>query len=141
MVVNSGSSLIVYPEALININGSLSVKGSGKFLLKNTADKKSALFLNGDATGTIQSEYQVIKGKKNLVSSPVEMAYSKTFLNMYLRTYDETTGQWGSYIAVSYTHLDVYKRQPSMHPNRSIVFLCNFAIKLRAGTLSPVLIS
>lgn len=98
LVVNSGSSLIVYPEALININGSLSVKGSGKFLLKNTADKKSALFLNGDATGTIQSEYQVIKGKKNLVSSPVEMAYSKTFLNMYLRTYDETTGQWGSYI-------------------------------------------
>ena len=107
LVVNSGSSLTVFPEALININGSLSVKGSGRFLLKNTAEKKSALFLNGDATGSIQSEYQVVKGKKNLVSSPVEMAYSRTFLNMYLRTYDETTGQWGSYIVPTNDPLQV----------------------------------
>ena len=98
LAVNSGSILTIYPDALININGSLTVKGSGRFLLKNTSDKKSALFLNGEASGNIQSEYQVVKGKKNLVSSPVEMAYSRTFLNMYLRTYDETTGQWGSYI-------------------------------------------
>jgi hypothetical protein len=65
------------------------------------------LFLNGDASGNIQSEYQVVKGKKNLVSSPVEMAYSRTFLNMYLRTYDETTGQWGSYIVPTNDPLQV----------------------------------
>jgi len=98
LYINSGSSLIVNPEAVININGNLSVIGAGKFLLKNTVVKKSSLFLNGDAAGSIQSEYQVLKGQKNLVSSPVEMAYSKTFLNMYLRTYDESSSQWGSYI-------------------------------------------
>ena len=98
LYINSGSSLIVKPEAFININGNLSVIGAGKFLLKNTVSKKSSLFLNGDASGSIQSEYQVLKGQKNLVSSPVEMAYSKTFLNMYLRAYDESSSQWGSYI-------------------------------------------
>ncbi len=98
LYINSGSVLIINPEAFIHINGNLSVIGAGKFLLKNTHSKKSSLFLNGDAVGSIQSEYQVLKGQKNLVSSPVEMAYSKTFLNMYLRTYDESSSQWGSYI-------------------------------------------
>lgn len=98
LYINSGSSLTINPDALININGNLSVSASGKFLLKNTVSKKSALFFNGEATGTIQSEYQVLKGQKNLVSSPVGMAYSKTFLNMYLRSYDESSSQWGSYI-------------------------------------------
>jgi len=98
LYINSGSTLIVKTEAFININGNLSVIGSGKFLLKNTVAKKSSLFLNGDAVGSIQSEYQVLKDQKNLISSPVEMAYSKTFLNMYLRTYDESSSQWGSYI-------------------------------------------
>ncbi len=98
LYINSGSSLIVNTEAFININGNLSVIGAGKFLLKNTVSKKSSLFLNGDATGSIQSEYQVLKGQKNLISSPVEMAFSKTFLNMYLRAYDESSSQWGSYI-------------------------------------------
>jgi hypothetical protein len=98
LFINSGSSLAVNPEGMININGNLSVIGIGKLLLKNTVAAKSSLFLNGDASGAIQSEYQVIKGQKNLVSSPVEMAYSKTFLNMYLRTYDESMSQWGEYI-------------------------------------------
>lgn len=96
--INSGSSLIVNPDATININGNISVIGVGKLLLKNTIAKKSNLFLDGDATGNIQSEYQVLKGQKNLVSSPFEMAFSQTFLNMYLRTYNESSSQWGEYI-------------------------------------------
>lgn len=98
LYINSGSSLTVIPDAVIEINGDLSVIGAGRFLLKNTVAKKSSLFLNGTATGNIQAEYQVLKGQKNLVSSPVEMAYSKTFLNMYLRTYDESSSRWGDYI-------------------------------------------
>ena len=98
LYVNSGSSLTVYPNAKIEINGNLSVIGIGKFLLKNTLTEKSSLFLNGEAAGKIQSEYPVLKGQKNLISSPVEMALSKTFLNMYLRTYDESSSQWGEYI-------------------------------------------
>jgi len=107
LFVNSGATLSVYPESVININGTLAVNGTGRFLLKNTTNKKSALFLNGDASGNIQSEYQVLKGKKNLVSSPVEMAYSRIFLNMYLRTYDETSGQWGQYIVPTNDPLQV----------------------------------
>ena len=107
LYINSGSSLTVFPDALINIKGNLSVSGTGKFLLKNTVARKSSLFLNGDATGTIQSEYQVLKGQKNLVSSPVEMAYSKTFLNMYLRTYNESSSQWGDYIVPTNDPLQV----------------------------------
>jgi len=107
LYVNSGSSLTVFPEARIDINGNLSVIGIGKLLLKNTVAQKSSLFLNGIATGNIQSEYQVLKGQKNLISSPVEMAYSKTFLNMYLRTYDESSSQWGSYIVPTNDPLQV----------------------------------
>lgn len=98
LVINSGAVLTVNPNAVLNINGNLLVKGSGQFLLKNTIAKKSSLLLNGDATGSIQSEYQVLKEQKNLVSSPVDMAYSSTFVNMFLRTYDESAGQWGGYI-------------------------------------------
>jgi hypothetical protein len=35
------------------------------------------------------------------------MAYSKTFLNMYLRTYDESTSQWGEYIVPTNDPLQV----------------------------------
>jgi len=107
LYINSGSSVTVYPDAKIDINGNLSVIGIGKLLLKNTVSKKSSLFLNGEATGNIQSEYQVLKGQINLVSSPVEMAFSKTFLNMYLRPYDESSSQWGEYIVPTNDPLEV----------------------------------
>lgn len=107
LYVNSGSSITVYPNAKIEINGNLSVLGAGKFLLKNTVTEKSSLFLNGDATGKIQSEYPVVKGQKNLISTPVEMASSGTFLNMYLRTYDESSSQWGVYIVPTNDPLQV----------------------------------
>lgn len=98
LFVNSGSSITLYPNAIFEINGNLSVIGSGKFLLKNTITEKSSLVINGEVSGKIQSEYQVLKGQKNLISSPVETALSQTFLNMYLRTYDEAASQWGQYI-------------------------------------------
>jgi len=98
LYVNSGSSITVYPNAVVEINGNLSVIGIGKFLLKNTITEKSSLVLNGSVTGKIQAEYPVLKEQKILISSPVEAAYSQTFLNMYLRTYDESASQWGEYI-------------------------------------------
>jgi len=107
LYVNSGSSLTIYPNATMDIKGNLSVLGIGKLLLKNTINEKSSLFLNGDVTGKIQSEYPVLKGQKNLISSPVEMALSQTFLNMYLRTYDESSSQWGEYIVPTNNPLQV----------------------------------
>jgi hypothetical protein len=107
LYVNSDASVTVFPEAIININGNLEVKGAGKFILKNTTSKKSSLILNGETSGNIQSEYPVLKGQKNLISSPVEAAYSKTFLNMYLRTYDESASNWGNYIVPTNDPLQV----------------------------------
>jgi hypothetical protein len=107
LFVNSGSSLTVFPNAIFEINGNLSVTGSGKFLLKNTISEKSSLILNGEVTGKIQSEYPVKKGQKNLISSPVESALSQTFLNMYLRSYDEAASQWGEYIVPTNDPLQV----------------------------------
>jgi len=98
LYVNSGSLLTVYPNAVMQVDGNLSVIGAGKLLLKNTITEKSSLILNGDVSGKVQSEYQVLKDQKNLISSPVEMALSQTFLNMYLRAYDEASSQWGEYI-------------------------------------------
>lgn len=98
LFVNSGSSITVYPNAVFEIDGNLSVIGIGKFLLKNTITEKSSLVLNGGVTGKIQAEYPVLKDQKILISSPVESAFSQTFLNMYLRTYDESASQWGEYI-------------------------------------------
>jgi hypothetical protein len=98
LFVNSGSSITVFPNAIFEINGNLSVTGSGRFLLKNTISEKSSLILYGTVTGKVQSEYPVLKGQKNLISSPVESALSQTFLNMYLRSYDEPASQWGEYI-------------------------------------------
>lgn len=98
LFVNSTSVFTVLPAAVMDVKGNLAVLGNGKFLLKNTVAAKSSLILNGDVTGKIQSEYPVVARLKNLVASPVELALSGTFLNMYLRPYDETLSQWGSYI-------------------------------------------
>lgn len=98
LYVNSGSSLTIFPKAMMDVKGNLSVIGIGTLLLKNTIAEKSSLFLNGETSGKIKSEYPVLKGQKNLISPPVEMALSQTFLNMYLRTYDESLSQWGEYI-------------------------------------------
>ncbi|MDO9254335.1 MAG: T9SS type A sorting domain-containing protein [Bacteroidales bacterium] len=107
LFVNSGSSITVYPNAIFEINGNLSITGGGKFLLKNTISEKSSLILNGVVSGKIQSEYPVLKGQKNLISSPVESALSQTFLNMYLRSYDEAASQWGEYIVPTNNPLQV----------------------------------
>lgn len=107
LIVNSGSSITVYPNAIFEVNGTLSVMGSGKFLLKNSISEKSSLILNGEVSGKIQSEYPVLKGQKNLISSPVESALSQTFLNMYLRSYDEAASQWGGYIVPTNDPLQV----------------------------------
>lgn len=98
LFINSQAGLIIYPSAVVEVTGNLSVIGTGKLLLKNTLTEKSSLILDGEVTGKVQVEYPVSKEKKNLVSSPVEMALTGTFLNMYLRSYDESSSQWGEYI-------------------------------------------
>jgi hypothetical protein len=96
--INEGTVLVVKPGAFIDISGNLSVIGSGKLLMQNTVSEKSSLLFNGNVSGKIQVEYPVLAGKNDLISSPVSNAVSGTFLNMYLRPYDESASQWGSYI-------------------------------------------
>ncbi len=89
--------------------GNLTVLGSGKLRLKNTTSEKSSLIINGFSTGKIQSEYQVIAGQNTLLSSPVDMAVTGTFLSMYLRDYNEPTAQWGEYILPTNDPLQVMR--------------------------------
>jgi len=96
--VNPGASLTLSAGSIFEVKGNLSVFGTGKMLLKNTVSEKASLILTGTASGKIQSEYPVLAGEKSLVSSPVDLALSSTFLNMYLRPYDEANAQWGQYI-------------------------------------------
>ena len=98
LYVNQSSVLIVNPGAVIDISGNISVIEGGKLLLKNTISVKSSLLFDGDVSGKIQVEYPVVAGKNALISSPVSNAVTGTFLNMYLRSYDETASQWGEYI-------------------------------------------
>ena len=98
LFVNPSSVLGVKQDAVFEILGDLSVIGNGKLLLKNSLVAKASLILNGNVSGNIQSEYQIVAGEKNLLSSPVGTALSSTFLNMYLRSYNETSSQWGEYI-------------------------------------------
>jgi hypothetical protein len=98
LFINSAATLIVNPAAILGVTGNLSVIGSGKLILKNTVSSKSSLILNGEVSGKIQAEYPVVAGQKNLVSSPVDLALSGTFINMYLRSYNEASSQWGDYI-------------------------------------------
>ncbi len=98
LYVNSGATLTIDPLAILDVKGNLTIKGAGNLLLKNSVSEKSSLILEGDITGKIQTECPVLAGQKSLISSPVDMALSSTFLNMYLRTYDEASSQWGEYI-------------------------------------------
>jgi hypothetical protein len=98
LYINSLAALIIYPAFVLEITGNLSVNINGKLLLKNTLKEKSSLILDGNVSGKIQSEYPVVAGQTRLISSPVEQALSGTFLNMYLRTYDESASQWANYI-------------------------------------------
>jgi hypothetical protein len=75
--------------------------------MQNTVSEKSSLLLDGNVSGKIQIEYPVLAGKNNLISSPVSNAVSGTFLNMYLRPYDESASQWGDYIVPTDDHLVV----------------------------------
>jgi len=109
LYINSQAAVTVYPTAVLDVTGNLTVAGSGKLLLKNTTVEKSSLVLGGEATGNIQSEYVVVAGRKNLVSSPVQAALSGTFLNMYLRPYDENSAQWGEYIIPTDEPMQVMK--------------------------------
>jgi hypothetical protein len=98
LFVNQGTVLIINPGAFIEISGNLSVIGNGKLLMQNTATEKSSLLIDGNVSGKIQVEYPVVAGKNNLISSPVSNAVTGTFLNMYLRPYNESASQWGEYI-------------------------------------------
>jgi hypothetical protein len=107
LYINSGSRLSVNPAAVMDVKGNLSVIGVGTLLLKNTATSKSSLILNGTVSGKIKAEYPVVADKKNLITSPVSAASSMTFINMYLRTYDESASQWGEYIIPTNDQLKV----------------------------------
>ena len=98
LYINQGTVLTIKPGAFIDIKGNLSVIGNGRLLMQNTVSEKSSLLFDGNVSGKIQVEYPVKAGKNDLVSSPVSNAVSGTFLNMYLRPYDESASQWGSYI-------------------------------------------
>lgn len=98
LYINSLASLSVYPSFAFEITGNLAVNSTGKLLFKNTLKEKSSLILDGNVSGKIQTEYPVLAGQKNLVSSPVELALTGTFLNMYLRAYNENASQWDDYI-------------------------------------------
>jgi hypothetical protein len=107
LYINSGSKLTVNPAAVMDVKGNLSVIGVGTLLLKNTIALKSSLILNGIVSGKIKTEYPVVADQKNLVTSPVSAASSMTFINMYLRTYDESASQWGEYIIPTNDQLKV----------------------------------
>ena len=109
LYINSQAIMSVLPAAVLEISSALTVKGIGKLLLKNTVSEKSSLLLNGSVDGYVQSEYPVIAGKNNLVSSPVSSAVSGTFLSMYLREYDEPASQWGNYIIPTEDPLQVMR--------------------------------
>lgn len=107
LFINQGTILTVNSGAVIDVSGDLSVIGNGKLLMQNTVSEKSSLLLDGNVSGKIQIEYPVLAGKNNLISSPVSNAVSGTFLNMYLRPYDESASQWGDYIVPTDDHLVV----------------------------------
>jgi hypothetical protein len=109
LYINSNTILTVYPTAVITITGNLSVLGVGKLLLKNTNIEKSSLILYGDISGKLQVEYPVVKGQNNLVSSPLASVISGTFINMYLRSYDESSSQWGEYIVPTTEPLEMMR--------------------------------
>lgn len=98
LYINQETVLILKPGAFIDISGNLSVIGNGRLLMQNTVSEKSSLLFDGNVSGKIQVEYPVLAGKNDLISSPVSNSVSGTFLNMYLRPYDESASQWGSYI-------------------------------------------
>jgi hypothetical protein len=50
-----------------------------------------------------------VAGQKSLFSSPVGSALSSTFLNMYLRTYNEASSQWGEYIVPTTDPLQIMR--------------------------------
>jgi hypothetical protein len=98
LYINQGTVINVNPGAVFGVSGNLSVIGTGRLLMQNTISEKSSILIDGDVTGKIQVEYPVVAGKNSLISSPVSNAVSGTFLNMYLRPYDESASQWGDYI-------------------------------------------
>lgn len=107
LFVNPSVVFVVNENATLDILGNLNVNANGEVLLKNNTTTNASLVLNGDVSGKIKSEYQIVAGHKNLVSSPVETALSSTFLNMYLRSYNEVSSQWGEYITPTNDPLEV----------------------------------
>ncbi len=107
LFINPAAVLTIKHEAVLEISGELVVNKNGKLLLSNSLISKASLILNGEVSGNIQSEYQIMAGQKSLLSSPVSTAVSSTFLNMYLRSYDEASSQWGEYIVPTNNPLKV----------------------------------
>lgn len=98
LVINAYAALNIAPNGCLIVNGSLTVVDGGTLLLKNTNEQKASLILKGNVSGKIKSEYPVIAGRSQLISAPVKNSPSGVFINMYLRTYNESASQWGEYI-------------------------------------------
>jgi hypothetical protein len=109
LFINSQASLSLLPMAVIEIADDLTICETGKLILKNTVTEKSSLIVNGNASGKIFSEYPVVAGQNSLVSSPVDLAVTGTFLSMYLRDYNEASSQWGEYIVPTEDPLQVMR--------------------------------
>jgi len=109
LYINTGAELQLNPEAFLETTGDLSVIGNGKLIMKNTLSEKSSIIVGGNTTGKIQVEYPVVANQHNLISSPVSSAVSGTFLNMYLRQYDEVASQWGEYIVPTNDPLEIMR--------------------------------
>ncbi|MEI6062219.1 MAG: hypothetical protein WCR72_16070, partial [Bacteroidota bacterium] len=105
--INPGASLTLMPSAVMTVKGNLSIPGNARLVLKNSVSEHSSLLLNGSMSGKIQVEYPVLADQKCLVSTPVGLAESGTFINMYLRSYDEPASQWGEYIVPTHDPLKV----------------------------------
>lgn len=107
LYINSSAVLSVKPSSLLDVTNDITINSGGSLILKNSTSERSSLIFNGTIYGQIKSEYPVVAETRQLLASPVGTALTGTFLNMYLRTYDEEMSDWGEYIVPTVDPLEV----------------------------------
>jgi len=103
--LSPGSSLSLNPRAILRIESNLVIPVDAQVSLSNSQNQHASLIISGSVEGKIRSSIQVYQNRPALIASPVIDAESEVFINMYLRSYDESASAWGNYIVPTNTPL------------------------------------
>ena len=98
LTVDEGAELDILSDCALTVSGN--VINNGTITIKSSSSGEGSILVNGTVSGTglFDVERYLTASQWHLVSSPITNALAGVFEDIWLRTYNESTNTFGSYI-------------------------------------------